>query len=40
MSSYSHTDQDDILKEIVSLIHQVDNNTSLNRVVDEIRHNK
>ena len=29
--------QDDIISEIVSLIHQVDNNTNLNRVIDEIK---
>jgi len=37
MSSYSHIDQDDILKEVVSLIHQVDNTTNLRRVVDEVK---
>ena len=37
MSSYSHIDQDDILKEVVSLIHQVDNTTNLNRVIDEVK---
>ena len=37
MSNYSHIDQDDILKEVVSLIHQVDNTTNLNRVIDEVK---
>tara|TARA_R100001594_G_scaffold143119_1_gene190732 strand:+ start:100 stop:396 length:297 start_codon:yes stop_codon:yes gene_type:complete len=37
MSSYSHIDQDDILKEVVSLIHQLDNTTNLNRVIDEVK---
>ena len=29
--------QDDIISEITSLIHQVDNTTNLNRVIDEIK---
>ena len=37
MSSYSHIDQDEIISEIVSLIHQIDNTINLNRVIDEVK---